>query len=94
MARAGKSLPDWHLDIVGDGPDAAALKELAERLRLSNVSFEGFRNPAPYYRRASIFCMTSTFEGFGLVLPEAHAARLRSHGLQQLRRRARPRHPR
>lgn len=70
-ARAGKSLPDWHLDIVGDGPDAAALKELAERLRLSNVSFEGFRNPAPYYRRASIFCMTSTFEGFGLVLPEA-----------------------
>lgn len=70
-ARAGKALPDWHLDIVGDGPDAAALKELAQRLQLTNVSFEGFRNPAPYYRRASIFCMTSTFEGFGLVLPEA-----------------------
>lgn len=70
-ARAGKALPDWHLDIVGDGPDAARLKELAQRLQLSNVSFEGFRNPAPYYRRSSILCLASTFEGFGLVLPEA-----------------------
>lgn len=70
-ARAGKALPDWHLDIVGDGPDAAFLKDLARELHLSNVSFEGFRNPAPYYRRSSIFCLASTFEGFGLVLPEA-----------------------
>lgn len=70
-ARAGKALPDWRLDIVGDGPDAARLKELAQRLQLSNVSFEGFRNPAPYYRRSSILCLASTFEGFGLVLPEA-----------------------
>lgn len=70
-ARAGKALPDWHLDIVGDGPDAESLKELARELHLTNVSFEGFRNPAPYYRRSSIFCLASTFEGFGLVLPEA-----------------------
>lgn len=70
-ARAGKALPDWHLDIVGDGPDAESLKKLARELHLTNVSFEGFRNPAPYYRRSSIFCLASTFEGFGLVLPEA-----------------------
>lgn len=70
-ARAGKAMPDWHLDIVGDGPDAASLKELAQELQLSNVSFEGFRNPEPYYRRSSILCLASTFEGFGLVLPEA-----------------------
>lgn len=70
-ARAGKAVKDWHLDMVGDGPDAACLKELAQSLQLSNVSFEGFRDPAPYYRRSSVFCMTSTFEGFGLVLPEA-----------------------
>lgn len=70
-ARAGKAMPDWHLDIVGDGPDAASLKALAQELQLSNVSFEGFRNPEPYYRRSSILCLASTFEGFGLVLPEA-----------------------
>lgn len=70
-ARAGKAVPGWSLDIVGDGPDAESLKELARELQLSHVSFEGFRNPDPYYRRSSIFCLASTFEGFGLVLPEA-----------------------
>ena len=61
----------WTLKIVGDGQDRKMLKDLAGELGLKQVSFEGFRVPKSYYERASIFCMTSTFEGFGVVLTEA-----------------------
>lgn len=71
MGKSGKTCPDWHLDIVGDGPDAEMLKDSAQKLGLSRIAFHGFQNPEPYYSRASVFCMTSTFEGFGLVLVEA-----------------------
>ncbi len=47
------------------------LKEMAHKLNLKNISFEGFQEPEPYYARSSLFCLTSTFEGFGLVLAEA-----------------------
>lgn len=69
--KVEEACPDWHLDIVGDGPDADILKDSAKKLKLSRIIFHGFRNPEPYYSRASVFCMTSTFEGFGLVLVEA-----------------------
>lgn len=69
--KVEKTCPDWHLDIVGDGPDAEMLKDSAQKLGLSRIAFHGFQNPEPYYSRASVFCMTSTFEGFGLVLVEA-----------------------
>lgn len=69
--KVEKTYPDWHLDIVGDGPDADMLKDSAQKLGLSRIAFHGFQNPEPYYSRASVFCMTSTFEGFGLVLVEA-----------------------
>lgn len=61
----------WHLTIVGDGPDMESTQEMAERFNLRRISFEGFKNPRPYYERASIFVMTSAFEGFGMTLVEA-----------------------
>lgn len=63
--------PDWNLKIVGDGPDRSQLEKMAADLSLDNISFEGFQSPGPYYEEAQIFCMTSTFEGFGMVLTEA-----------------------
>lgn len=75
LLRIWKSVEEknsnWHLDIVGDGQDAAWLQDMARNLRLNNVSFEGFQQPKSYYDRSSLFCMTSTFEGFGMVLIEA-----------------------
>ena len=65
------SCREWRLTIVGDGPDMQQTKSLAEKLRLQRVSFEGFKDPRPYYRRASLFMMTSAFEGFGMTLVEA-----------------------
>lgn len=63
--------PDWQLTIVGDGPDRVNLENHVKALNLRRVHFEGFQNPVPYYRRASILMLTSDFEGFPLVLAEA-----------------------
>ena len=65
--------PAWSLRFVGDGEDMARMRSLAKSLNVDRVSFEGFQDPKPYYRDASIFCMTSTSEGFGMVLVEAAA---------------------
>lgn len=72
-ARLEKRFPEWSLRVVGDGPDAPKIRAFAGTLGLERVSFEGFCAPAPYYRDAAIFCMTSAFEGFGMVLVEAAA---------------------
>ena len=61
----------WDLKIVGVGEDFDYYKRLAERWHLQNISFEGRQNPLPYYQSASIFLMTSAFEGWGLTLTEA-----------------------
>lgn len=66
-----KDFPDWELKIVGDGEDRPFLEQMAKDLKLDNYSFEGTQNPTPYYEEASIFCMTSAFESFGMVLTEA-----------------------
>lgn len=65
--------PDWHLNIVGDGRDRKNLEKLAEGL--PSVSFEGYRDPLPYYQRASVVAMTSTFEGWPGALVEAIGCR-------------------
>jgi len=60
---------DWNLKIVGDGEDLNYIKKLANGL--DRISFEGFRNPDAYYEEASVFFMTSAFEGWGMTLIES-----------------------
>jgi len=72
-AKLEVRFPDWSLRLVGDGNDLPANKKLAETLGLRRAFFEGFQNPENYYREASIFCMTSAYEGFGMVLVESAA---------------------
>ncbi|MDE7374627.1 MAG: glycosyltransferase, partial [Odoribacter sp.] len=62
---------DWRLKIVGNGPDEPFYRHLVRKLRLQQVDFEGKQNPIPYYQQASIFLMTSSYEGFPMVLTEA-----------------------
>lgn len=63
---------DWDLILVGDGPEKTNLENLAEQLGIRNIKFVGFqKDVTPYYLDASILCLTSTFEGWGLVLTEA-----------------------
>jgi len=73
ILRMWKSLEDngYVLKIVGDGPSLSSYKQLASELHLKNITFEGRQNPVPYYKEASIFLMTSAFEGFPMTLVEA-----------------------
>lgn len=67
-------LKDWKLVIVGDGPHRQLLEKLAATLKLERYSFEGKTyNMDEYYRRASIVCLVSQTEGWGLALTEAQA---------------------
>lgn len=68
-----KDFPDWQLTIVGY-PETPRYEELSAELNLQHVVFEGPQVPDTYYARAPIFCMTSSVEGFGMVLIEAQAA--------------------
>ena len=74
--EVSQALPDWELDIVGDGPMLEPLKAQAGEMRLPRVHFHGRQIPDDFYRRAAIFFMTSAFEGFPNTLVEAqsHAA--------------------
>lgn len=62
---------DWSLKIVGGGEELESMKVLSSKLNLQNVFFYGFNDPKPFYVPASIFCMTSSFEGLPMTLIEA-----------------------
>lgn len=66
-----KRHPEWKLQIVGDGNERTKAENLAQHLGLQHCTFYGRQRPEKYYNKAKIFCMTSLFEGFGLVLTEA-----------------------
>lgn len=66
-----KEINDWHLTIVGEGPDKQQYLDYIQSNKINNITFEGFQQPLPFYKRASIFCMTSAYEGFGMTLIEA-----------------------
>ena len=68
--RAG----DWRLVIVGSGELENELKQQVADANLSNVRFvSATSNIEQWYDKASIYAMTSRFEGFPMVLLEAMA---------------------
>lgn len=69
--RIYKKYLDWRLVIVGDGADKELLQHYIEKHHICNVSLEGAKsNVEDYYRRASIVCLTSNYEGWGMALTE------------------------
>lgn len=38
---------------------------------ISNIRFVGYQDPLSYQLESSIFCLTSSYEGWGMVLTEA-----------------------
>jgi glycosyltransferase involved in cell wall biosynthesis len=72
-AAVAEQRPDWRLAIHGSGPERAALERLiAEHGLQQRVALEG-RTKAlgAAMAAASLFVLSSRFEGFGLVLVEA-----------------------
>lgn len=62
---------DWTLKIVGTGSDLDNYIEIVRKNSIPDVRFEGRQDSEPYYAEASIFLMTSGFEGWGLTLTES-----------------------
>ncbi|QBM16372.1 hypothetical protein MARI_04520 [Marinobacter sp. JH2] len=65
--------PSWKLRVVGEGPEMERLCAQARDLGVEqSVEFvKATRNAGEHYRNAAIFCMSSRFEGFPMVLLEA-----------------------
>lgn len=64
--------PEWKLCIIGSGPEEKNLKQYVVENGLSRVEFINFTpTPELYYKESEILCLTSDFEGFGMVLLEA-----------------------
>lgn len=64
-------VPEWQLDIVGDGDAYEDIAKEIQALQLPRVKLYGKQKPDAYYRRASIYIMTSAYEGFPNTLLEA-----------------------
>ncbi len=63
--------PSWELLIVGDGEALTAMQQYSVEMGLRSVRFVGQASSQEYYKTAKIQCMTSSYEGFGMVLIEA-----------------------
>lgn len=62
----------WRLVIVGSGPSERYYREIASNSELLDVEFVGHQwDVLSYYQAASIFLMTSSWEGFPMSLLEA-----------------------
>ena len=70
-----RQVPDWRLMIVGEGEERANLEALRDQLGLGDsVVLPGIcPDVTKAYKQASVFCLSSRYEGFGLVLIEAMA---------------------
>jgi glycosyltransferase involved in cell wall biosynthesis len=72
-SRVAAEHPDWRLRICGDGPQRARLQRLIDERGLTGVVT--LAGPAEHLgeemERASVFVLSSRFEGFPLVLVEA-----------------------
>jgi len=75
-AEVEKRVGNARLVIVGDGPEAAALRRASRALGLSRVRFCGFvpESELPsYYQAADLLCHVARDETFGLTILEAAA---------------------
>lgn len=74
--EAFTKLPDWEFKIVGHGVYADVVARQIKERQLPRVTLEGYQKPEPYYADASLFIMTSAYEGFPNTILEAQ-----SHGV-------------
>lgn len=78
FALFAKKNQAWQLDIVGDGAEKELLTKMIINNKLENrITLHPFTNEIQkFYSAASVYVLSSRWEGFGLVMVEAMA-----HGL-------------
>ena len=77
LAKLKFSRDDWHLDIIGDGPEKAEYERSITELKIKDeVAFHGLkskREVAEFMRKCDFYIQPSLYETFGAVLIEAMA---------------------
>lgn len=72
--RISSGFPEWQLYLVGDGPDLHSYKRMAAKWNLPRIFFTGHSEDVrSYYKHASIFLLTSIWEGLPMTLIEAQS---------------------
>ena len=62
---------DWTFKFVGGGLGIYFYQKLIRLFRINNIEFYPVQDPEKFYEEASIFMMTSRYEGMPMVLLEA-----------------------
>lgn len=63
--------PDWILDIYGEGEQQELIETIIEKKNINVVLHQPVFNIFDCYNKSAFLIMTSLFEPFGLVIPEA-----------------------
>jgi len=73
LAAASRLKGEFRLTIIGDGPDRKALEQDGRELGIGErITWLGWQTePWDHVSRASVLLLTSSYEGFGIVLVEA-----------------------
>lgn len=72
--KMGKENQDWELRIFGDGEDKDKLQSLIDKYNLTNARLMPYaKHLDEEMDKASIYALSSEYEGWGLVLIEAQA---------------------
>lgn len=61
---------DWELWMCGDGAAKESLEKRCKKRNIKNVRFLGNVKSEEIYPQVSVFCMTSSYEGFPMVIAE------------------------
>lgn len=64
---------DFKIQLIGDGPNFNKIKELVNEYNVNDkVELLGLKtNPYPYIKSADLFVLSSSHEGYGIVVKEA-----------------------
>ena len=70
-----QDLSDWEVEIYGKGSEEKFLRRMIQQKQLPRITLKGYiADATAVYASGAILMMTSTYEGWGLVLSEAQAS--------------------
>ena len=70
-----QDLPDCEVEIYGKGSEEKFLRRMIQQKQLPRITLKGYiADATAVYASGAILMMTSTYEGWGLVLSEAQAS--------------------
>lgn len=62
---------DWRFIMIGYGPDELYIRHTFKKLKLKNAEILPAQNPLPFLEKASIYMLTSAYEGLPMIVLDA-----------------------